>query len=231
MPVPAAKLVALLDSDRPADVRRAAVVVIAELDLRDNPVATALRKALDDPDPPVRLQAIQAVGKLRIDAALPQLLDRIRGGGPEAEQSAEAAVRLGAEGTRALQELIAKVAPGLRRHIAAALASGGTGADAAALAMLRDKDSNVVESAVRSLVGKIPTLTKAQHRALTDELLSLAGNKKAPLPTTTETAVVRLLAVMDDPRAADALWDRVTPPHPIEIRAAALQALGKWLNN
>jgi hypothetical protein len=36
---------------------------------------------------------------------------------------------------------------------------------------------------------------------------------------------------MDDPRAADALWDRVTPPHPIEIRAAALQALGKWLNN
>jgi hypothetical protein len=124
-----------------------------------------------------------------------------------------------------------KVAPGLRRYIAAALASGGTGADAAALAMLRGKDPNVVESAVRSLVGKIPTLTKAQHRALTEELLHLAGNKKAPLPTSTEAAVVRLLAVLDDPRAADALWDRVSPPHPVEIRAAALQALGKWVSS
>jgi hypothetical protein len=95
--------------------------------------------------------------------------------------------------------------------------------------MLRDKDPNVVESAVRSLVGKIPTLTAAQHRALTAELLDLSGNKKAPLPPATEAAVVRLFAVLNDPRAAAALWDRVAPPHPPEIRAAALQALGKWV--
>ncbi|HEY1377928.1 MAG TPA: HEAT repeat domain-containing protein [Gemmataceae bacterium] len=231
MPVATANLVRLLKTDQPADVRRAAAVVIAELDLRDAAVATAIREALDDPDPAVRLQAIQAVGRLKIDAALPQLIDRIRGGGPEAEQAAEAAVRLGSKGTKALQGLMPKVAPGLRRYIAAALASGGTGADAAALAMLRDKDPNVVESAVRSLVGKIPTLTPAQHRALTGELLTLAGNKKAPLPASTEAAVVRLLAVLNDPRAAAALWARVGPPHPPEIRAAALQALGKWVTN
>jgi HEAT repeat protein len=231
MPVPAAKLVRLLRPDQPADVRRAAILVLAELGLREADAAAAIREALDDSDPTVRLQAIQAVGKLRVDAALPQLLERIRGGGPEAEQSAESAVRLGAKGSKGLQELMPKVAPGLRRYIAAALASGGTGSDAAALAMLRDKDANVVESAVRSLVGKIPTLTKAQHRALTDELLTLAGNKKAPLAPSTETAVVRLLAVLDDQRAAAALWDRIGPPHPLEIRAAALQALGKWVTS
>src|SRR5437762_3318298 len=152
MPVATANLVRLLKPDQPADVRRAAAIVLAELDLRDAAVSTGVREALDDPESAVRLQAIQAVGKLKIDTALPQLLDRIRGGGPEAEQSAEAAVRLGAKGTKALQQLMPKVAPGLRRYIAAALASGGTGVDAAALAMLRDKDPNVVESAVRSLV-------------------------------------------------------------------------------
>ena len=231
MPVPAAKLVGLLRPDQSGDVRRSTILVLTELGLREAEVARAVREALDDPEPAVRLQAIQAVGKLKVDAALPQLLERIRGGGPEAEQSAEAAVRLGAKGSKALQELMPKVAPGLRRYIAAALASGGSGADAAALAMLRDKDPNVVESAVRSIVGKIPTLTKAQHRALTDELLTLAGNKKAPLVPSTEAAVVRLLAVLDDQRAAGALWERVAPPHPPEIRAAALQALGKWVTS
>ena len=231
MAVPAANLVRLLRPDQPAEVRRSAILVLAELGLRETNVASAIRESLDDPEPAVRLQAIQAVGKLKVDAALPQLLERIRGGGPEAEQSAEAAVRLGAKGSKGLQELMPKVAPGLRRYIAAALASGGTGSDAAALAMLRDKDPNVVESAVRSLVGKIPTLTKAQHRSLTDELLTLAGNKRSPLLPSTEAAVVRLLAVLDDPRAAAALWDRVAPPHPPEIRAAALQALGKWITS
>ena len=151
MQLPAAKFVRLLHPDQPADVRRAAILVLAELGVRESDVAAAIRESLDDPDPAVRLQAIHAVGKLKIDAALPQLLERIRGGGTEAEQSAEAAVRLGAKGSKGLQELMPRVAPGLRRYIAAALASGGTGVDAAALTMLRDKDANVVESAVRSL--------------------------------------------------------------------------------
>src|SRR5437660_1724512 len=136
MPVPAAKLVRLLQPDQPADVRRATALVLAELDLRETHVAAALRESLDDPEPAVRLQAIHAIGKLKIDAALPQLHDLIRGAGPEAELSAEATVRLGVKGAKALQALMPKVAPGLRRYIAAALAGGGSGTDAAALAML-----------------------------------------------------------------------------------------------
>lgn len=231
MQVTSSKLVALLDPEQDVEVRRSAVIVLSELGLKSNDVANGVLAALDDPDQSVRQQAIQAVGRLKIDAALTQLLDRIRSGGPEAELSAEAAVRLGAKGVKALQALMPQVSPGLRRYIAAAVASGGSGTDAAALALLRDKDPNIVESAVRSLIGKIPTLGKAQHRALTDELLKLANVKKEPLPPSTESAVVRLLSVLDDQRAAGALWDRVLRPHPPEIRAAALQALGKWISN
>jgi hypothetical protein len=122
-----------------------------------------------------------------------------------------------------------KVAPGLRRYIAAALAGGGTAsANAAAVAVLLDADPAVVEAAARSLVEQIPTLTPAQRQAWTDHLLELAADKKQPLAPTTQTAVVRLLAVLDDPRAAAVLWDRVAPPYPAEVRSAALQALGKW---
>src|SRR6516225_2769552 len=187
MAVPAAKLVRLLDQDQPPDVRRAAAVVLSELDLRESQVATAIREALDDPEPAVRLQAIQAVGKLKVDAALPQLLERIRGGGPEAEQSAEAAVRLGAKGSKGLQELMPRVAPGLRRYIAAALAAGGTAsAETAAVAVLLDKDPGVVEAALRSLIGQVPTLTPAHRQALADQLLAVADNKKEPLPPASE---------------------------------------------
>src|SRR5205823_5854534 len=101
----------------------------------------------------------------------------------------------------------------------------------AGVAVLLDKDPAVVESAVRSLIGKVPSLSPPQHKALADHLLQITGNKKAPLAPTTEAAAVRLLAVLDDPRAGAALWDRVVPPAPTEVRAAALQALGKWVTS
>src|SRR5205823_10657532 len=97
-------------------------------------------------------QVIRAVGKLKIEAALPHLLARIKEGGHEADEAAHAAARIGPKGTRALQELMPRVAPGLRRYIAAALAGGGTAsATAAAAAVLLDRDPGVVEAAVRSL--------------------------------------------------------------------------------
>src|SRR5581483_10138604 len=57
------------------------------------------------------------------------------------------------------------------------------------------------------------------------------GNKKAPPPPASGSAIVRLVAALDDPRAAAVLWDRIVPPHPPEVRAAALQALGKWVSS
>ncbi len=230
MQVPTKKILRLLQAEHPPEVRRAAALVLGELGVRDAEVSKALCESLGDADEGVRLEAIQAVGKLRVEPALAQLLERIKGGGEEAERAAESAARLGARGTKALQEMMPRVAPGLRRYIAAALADSGTArADASALAVLHDKDPAVVEAAVNSLVGKVPSFSPAQHKALTDELLDTLGKKKAPLPPSTEAAVMRLLAVLNDARAAAVLWDRILPPHPPEARAAALQALGKWV--
>jgi HEAT repeat protein len=226
----AAKLLELLDAERPAETRRAAVLVVGEVGLRDAATAKAICASLEDADPAVRLEAIRAAGKLKVDAALPLLLERIKVGGVEAEQAALSAARLGARGTRALQELMPKVAPGLRRYIASALAAGGTAsAETAAVAVLLDSDPGVVEAAVRSLIGQVPTLTAAHRRAWADHLLELLADRKRRLSAVSEAAVVRLLVALGDPRAEKVLWDRVLPPHPPEVRSAALQALGKWV--
>jgi HEAT repeat protein len=229
--VPTNKLLRLLQVEHPPDVRRAAALVLGELGVRDGDVAKALGDALEDADSSVRLEVVRTIGKLRIESALPQLLSRIKEGGEEADAAAHAAAHLGAKGTRALQELMPKVAPGLRRHIAAALVGGGTAsATAAAAAVLLDKDPGVVEAAVRSLAEQIPTLAAPQRQAWTDQLLELANDRKTTLSSVNQAAVVRLLAALDDPRAGAALWDKVAPPHPPEVRAAALQAVGKWAN-
>lgn len=225
----AKKILRLLHPDQPLDVRCAAVLVLGEIGGKDAELTRALCEALTDSEARLRLQVIQAVGKLRIEAALPHLLERIKEGGEEAEQAAQAAAKLGAKGTRALQELMPKVAPGLRRYIAAALAAAGTAsAETAAVVMLLDRDPGVVESAGRSLSAQVPGLTPAHRKALADQLLGLTKNKKEPLSPSSATVVLRLLSALDDPRVEALLWERIVPPYPPEVRAAALQALGKW---
>jgi HEAT repeat protein len=223
------KLLSLLQPEQPGEVRGASALVLGEIGAKDDDVADGLTGALDDPEPAVRLRAIAAVGKLRIEPALPRLLQRVQAGGEEAEQAAQAAAKLGAKGTRALQELMDKTAPGLRRRIAGALATGGTAsAETAAVDALLDKDPGVVEAAARSLIAKVQSFTPHHRKALADQLLDLLKDKKHPLAASSETALVRLLTALEDKRAESVLWDRITPSYPAEMRAAALQALGKW---
>jgi HEAT repeat protein len=229
MPVNDASLLRLLEPEHSAELRCAAALVLGELGGRNGGIGKALGACLDDSNPSVRRQAIQTVGKLRVEAALPALLERIRGGGEEAELAARAAARLGARGTRGLQELMPVVAPGLRRYIAAALAGGGTASsNAAVTGVLLDTDPKVVEAAVTSLIAEIPSLSPAHRRARADQLLTVARDRKTRHPPATVAAVVRLLAALEDPRAEEVLWEHVSPPHPAEVRSAALGALGKW---
>jgi len=224
------KLLGLLQAEQPGEVRAAAALVLGELGAKDEDAADALTLALDDPEPVVRLRAIAAVGKLRIEPALPRLLQRVQAGGAEAEQAAQATAKLGAKGTRALQDLMDKTAPGLRRRIAGALGTGGTAsAETAAVDALLDNDPGVVEAAVRSLVAKVPSFTPGHRQGLADHLLDLLKDKKHPLAASSETALVRLLTALEDKRAEGVLWDRINPSRPVEMRAAALQALGKWV--
>jgi HEAT repeat protein len=223
------KLLHLFAPESSAEVRRAAVVVLGELGLRDAEVSRAVCDGLADPDAGVRLRLLTVIGQLRIEPALPQLLKKIEEGGEESELAALAAAKLGAKGTRALQDLMHKVAPGLRRRIAGALAAAGTAsAGSAAIDALLDKDPGVVDAAARSLSTEIPTMTDAAKRALGEHLLGLLeGMRKTPLPPPSESAVIRLLAALGDPRAETWFWDRIQPGHPIEVRAAALQGLGR----
>jgi hypothetical protein len=224
------KLLRLLEKDNPLEVRCAAALVLGEIGpARDAEAAAALCEGLQDAEAAFRLRAIEAVGKLRVAQALPRLLERIKDGGAEAEASAHAAARIGVKGTRGLQELLHHVAPGVRRYIAAALATDGSaGDDSAALHLLHDSDPAVIDAAVRSLLEELPSYDKGKRQELSDSLVRLASNKKEPLSPASEVAVLRLLAALDNAQAADILWDRIGPSHATEVRAAALQGLGKW---
>jgi hypothetical protein len=231
MQVPLRKILSLLAPAKDAEVRQAALTVLAELGHRDGAVSDAILAALADDDGEVRLRAIAATGKLRVEKALPLLAERIKAGGLEAERAAEVAARLGPRGAGLLHELMPRVAPGLRRYIASALA--GAGADGAGdvgeLAILLDKDPAVVGAAVQSLASAIPHLDARRKKAVADELLELAGGKKTVLGPAAEAGVIRLAGQLDDARVAPLLWDRIQPPHPPEARASALAALGKWV--
>jgi hypothetical protein len=228
MDIPVKKLTRLLAPDQPPEVRAAAVLVLTELGAKDAEVSSELIARLDDESEAVRIQAIQAVGRLRVAKALPVLLDRIRVGGEEANLAADAAAKLGESGVKGLQKLMPEVAPGLRRYIAAALTGAGSAGAEAGVSVLLDKDPQVAAAAATAIIGRIPTMPADRRAALTEELITLATKRK--LPPSAELPVVRVLAALNDPDAADALWDRVLPPHPTEVRAAALQAVGGWVH-
>ena len=222
------KLLELLQPESPAPVRAAAALVLGEVASRDEHLDQALCQLVDDSEAAVRIQVMAAVGKLGIIKALPRLMERVSAGGMEAETAALAAARLGARGTRALQELMPQTAPGLRRRIAAALAATDTAsAETAALDALLDNDPGVVDASARSLLAKVPTLGKPHRKALVEHVLDLLGARKPHrLPLVSEAALVRLLAALEDPRGEAVFWARLDPSRPAEIRAAALQALG-----
>lgn len=230
MEIPVKRVVRLLQPDQSAEVRAAAVLVLGELGVRDAEVLAELTARLDDESEAVRVNAIQSVGKLKAEKALPALLERITHGGQEANLAAEAAAKLGAKAVKALQDLMPKVAPGLRRYIAAALTTTGTsGGDAAGVSVLLDKDPLVAASAAAAIIGKIPSFDPGRRETLAEELIAVASDKKRPLLPQSELPVVRVLAALNEPAAADALWARVLPPHSHEVRAAALQAVGRWV--
>jgi hypothetical protein len=233
MQIPLQKILNLIDPGNDAEVRRSAVTVLGELGQRTGEVHDAVVAALADDDGEVRLRAIAAAGKLRVEKSLPLLTERIKAGGTESVQAAEVAARLGARGRKLLHELMPHVAPGLRRYIASALAgAGAAGAgDVSELEILLDKDPAVVEATVKSLASTIPTLDARRKQAIADELLRMAGGREVRLSPASESAVVRLAGMLNDERVAPLLWDRVLPPHPHEARASALAALGRWIES
>src|SRR5437868_14738381 len=100
------KILQLLQPENAPELRCAAALVLGEIGAKDAAIARALADTVRDSDPGVRVQSMRAVGKLRVEAALPDLLARVGEGGAEAEVAAQAAARLGAKGTKSLRELM-----------------------------------------------------------------------------------------------------------------------------
>ncbi len=233
MDIPLTKLIALTTAKHAMDVRCAAVTVLGELNARDPEAQAAVLAALSADEMPLRVRAIRAAGQLRIEKSLPILLERINHGGQEAERAAEAAAALGAKGTQALQDKIHKVVPGVQKYIAAALAHADASGskEASGVDMLMEKNPAAVDAAVQALAGHIPTLDAKRKKSLADDLFALAKDKKTKLTPAGEAGMVRLAALLDDERVEPLLWDRTQSPTPPDVRAAALQALGKFMKS
>src|ERR1051326_2731378 len=148
MQIAVSKIAKLTSEKEPTDVRCSAITVLGELGGRDGEVNSAIIEALNDEDPEVRIRAIRAAGRLRIERALSGIAERLKTGGVEAEAAAEAAAGMGARGPPTLRDLMPRVAPGLRRYIAAALARVGVYEDSSELEVITDKDPAVVDAAV-----------------------------------------------------------------------------------
>lgn len=232
MNIPLKRLIRLMQDEHNPEVRAAATTVLGELGLKSSEAAAELLARLDDEEQEVRLAAIRASGQLKVEKALPTLLDRVAHGGPEASAAAEAAAKLGAKGIKGLQEMMHKVAPGLKRYIAAALTTSGShGADAVGVSVLFDKDPMVAKAAADAIISQIPTMSEDRRKTLVEEVVAACGNKRRPIPVTAELPVLRILAALNDRKCADLLWTWTGPPHSHEVRAAALQALGGWVES
>ncbi len=223
------KLVEVICSSDHAELRGAAIRVAGVVGSPgERGLVQALTALLADSETELRLRAIEALGNLKAEEALPRLIELVRQGGPELEPAARAAGHLGARGARALEKVMADASPGVRRRIASVLAIGGTdSAVAAAAHALLDDDPGTVDAAARSLGTHIPALAPSERRTLLHQLLdALQKKRKPPLSPHSEAAVLRVLTAMPDAKAEETFWSRLDRSRPAAVRAAALHALG-----
>lgn len=238
------QLIALLANSEPLPVRRAAALVAGALKpSKETTLHKALLATLDEEDIELRRLAVESLGKLRADEALPRLVALVEAGGADADAAVQALGQLGARGTKALGQVMGRAHPVLRRRIAAGLAVAGTESAVVATAQaLLDEDPGVVEASARSLASEVPTLSNGQKRALAEHLLEMLdsfapkgravgakgkNNVASPprLAAVSEAAMLRVLAALHTPEAEEAYWARLEATQPPALRSAALQAL------
>lgn len=217
-----------LIGEGPIPLRRAAVLVSSAIGSRDPALVKALLSATEDEDLDLRLAAIEALGKMKAEQALPRLLELVRRGGAELEPAAEAAGNLGSRGAKAIEKLMHELPTAQRSRVVSALAHGDTDAAAVAAAhSLLDEDDAVVTAAAKSLAADVPKLPPGRRKALTRYLIEkLSGKSAGKLSSASEAAMLRVLAALHDPASESIFWSRIDPKRPAAVRASALQALG-----
>lgn len=223
--IPLKKMAQLIDSSD-SDLSLAAIKVTGALcTKRDTLIVKALIHQLEQGDPELRQAAIDSLGLLGYDEALPRLLALVQAGGSELEPAVRAAGRLGKKGLKAITQLMEEVPPHLRRRIAGAMAHGATdNAILGALETLMDPEARVVEAAARSLSSEVPTLTEKQRHALAEKIISHLDSDEALTPVS-EEALLRILGEIQMPEAEPIFWRYLSSKHSNGQRAVALEAL------
>jgi HEAT repeat protein len=218
----------LASAETSPELRQAAIRVAGAVGSgKDRALVKALLALLDGSDAPVRALAIEALGNLHAEEALPHLEALVRHGGAELEAAVHAASQLGARGAKLMGKIMAQVLPSLRARIADVLARSGTGNALVVTAQsLFDSDPKVIDATARSLATEVPSYSSAQRAALARFLGEALDGKNQKLSPRSEAAVLRVLGALHDGKWEEVFWSRLTPAAASEVRAAALQALG-----
>ncbi len=219
-----AKLMHLASDGDSTEMRRAALKVLGSVG-DGKALVRLLIDTLKDSEEPLRIAAIEAIGQIAAEDALPHLEELVRKGGPELESAVHTASLLGARGARLMGKIMHEVSPSLKSRMAAMLAKSNTGNALVVTAQgLLDADPKVIDATARSLAMEVPAYTTQQRHALAKFLGDSLGAKK--IAPKSEAAMLRVLAALHEAKAAEVFWSRILPPHAHEVRAAALQALG-----
>jgi HEAT repeat protein len=224
-----AKLIQLFTTAPAQELRLAALKVAGCVGAaQEKGFVKGLIATLDDNDTAIRVAAVEAIGRLKIEEALPRLDGFVRAGGPELESAVHAASQFGARGTKLMGKLMDEATPALRSRIADVLARSGTGNALVVTAhALFDADPKVVDATARSLATQVPSFSLAQRNALAKFLTdALPDGKRTKLAPRTEAAIVRILGIVSSGKSDELFWDRIGPPNAPEVRVAALHALG-----
>lgn len=216
-------------AEAPKELRRAAVKIAGAVgSAKEKALVKGLLALLQGDDAELRAAAAEALGELRVEEALPHLEPLVRHGGSELEAAVRAASQLGARGAKLMGKLMGQLLPSLRARVAEVMTRAGTGGALVVTAQgLLDDDPKVIDATARSLAVEVPSYSAAQRAALAKflvESLQEKGNAR-PGPKS-EAALLRVLATLHDPRAAEVFWARLAPEFPPEARAAALHGLG-----
>src|SRR5260370_1093529 len=85
------KLLHLVTDGESTEIRRSALKVLGSVGAKDGKLVKTLLETLNDPEEPLRIAAIEALGELQIDDALKPLEEFVRKGGVELESAVHAA--------------------------------------------------------------------------------------------------------------------------------------------
>ena len=225
--IPLKKLVQLIEQSHDDELRLSGIRVAGALcSKKDSFVVQSLLQIVEQSDNSLRASAIDALGNLGAEVALPRLLELVQAGGDEVESCVLAASRLGKKGPKAISKLMADANPHLRRRIAAALGHGHTdNAIQSVIQTLLDSEPRVVEAAARSLSSEVPTLTEKQRQALCQNLIDHLNNGEVSAPCS-EEAMLRILGELQMPQAEATFWKILKTASSTSQRAVALEALG-----